>query len=75
MTTQERQQSGRQGRPPHGGRGLKSPYTPIFSLLQGQSPSPRRAWIEMFILDGGNGKNGASPSPRRAWIEIPILHE
>ena len=36
----------RRGRPPHGGRGLKSLCLAYFSSGTG-SPSPRRAWIEI----------------------------
>ena len=41
------------------------------------SPSTRRAWIEIYILDYLL-KRDESPSTRRAWIEIfrpsPIAH-
>ena len=37
-----------------------------------QSPSPRRAWIEM-PKEKITNRNLTSPSPRRAWIEIKIL--
>ena len=36
-----------------------------------ESPSPRRAWIEIFAQAVRAAKL-ASPSPRRAWIEMPI---
>ena len=39
--------------------------------MQIVSPSPRRAWIEIFNLESGHIE-ASSPSPRRAWIEIPI---
>ena len=35
------------GRPPHGGRGLKLLWMVIFAIVAG-SPSPRRAWIEIL---------------------------
>ena len=35
-----------------------------------ESPSPRRAWIEMLLQSLGGDTAKASPSPRRAWIEI-----
>ena len=42
--------------------------TTVHTLLP-QSPSTRRAWIEIFgSLDGADRKR--SPSTRRAWIEI-----
>ncbi len=34
-----------------------------------ESPSPRRAWIEMWT-NGVVNRRAKSPSPRRAWIEI-----
>ena len=34
------------GRPPHGGRGLKCKHTND-KIINGRSPSPRRAWIEI----------------------------
>ena len=34
-----------------------------------ESPSPRRAWIEICLL-GRQHLCKQSPSPRRAWIEI-----
>ena len=37
------------------------------------SPSPRRAWIEIFVLNAINEHKLRSPSPRRAWIEIVII--
>ena len=37
-----------QGRPPHGGRGLKFAVSEATARAV-QSPSPRRAWIEMFV--------------------------
>ena len=36
------------------------------------SPSPRRAWIEIFV-DKSDYCYSVSPSPRRAWIEIMLL--
>ena len=33
------------------------------------SPSPRRAWIEIYSA-GNSPFCGGSPSPRRAWIEM-----
>ena len=56
-------------RPPHGGRGLKWMYNTA-DPHSARSPSPRRAWIEMYIVAGKRAPNLASPSPRRAWIEI-----
>ena len=38
-----------EGRPPHGGRGLKYHFNPV-SFLKASSPSPRRAWIEINKL-------------------------
>ena len=38
-----------EGRPPHGGRGLKF-FLVRFSASAYLSPSPRRAWIEIFVL-------------------------
>ena len=37
------------------------------------SPSPRRAWIEMFHAPRAVIASARSPSPRRAWIEIDLL--
>ena len=34
-----------------------------------ESPSPRRAWIEIYSA-GNSPFCGGSPSPRRAWIEM-----
>ena len=34
------------------------------------SPSPRRAWIEIFDRHLQLGCRQMSPSPRRAWIEM-----
>ena len=59
-------------RPPHGGRGLKCLFRDNPSR-QSQSPSPRRAWIEIAAVNSGN-QSAASPSPRRAWIEISASH-
>ena len=57
------------GRPPLGGRGLKYDIK-IDSAVVGLSPSPRRAWIEIYYQPGGEYILSSSPSPRRAWIEI-----
>ena len=35
-----------ESRPPHGGRGLKSQYRAATGIHE-ESPSPRRAWIEI----------------------------
>ena len=35
-----------------------------------ESPSTRRAWIEMRMLSASGVTTGTSPSTRRAWIEI-----
>ena len=40
--------------------------------VQKESPSTRRAWIEMLRIDE-RGLWGRSPSTRRAWIEIGRL--
>ena len=36
-----------------------------------QSPSSRRAWIEILLLATAKLLQLPSPSSRRAWIEIP----
>ena len=36
-----------------------------------ESPSPRRAWIEISVPKRLRGLTVSSPSPRRAWIEMP----
>ena len=36
-----------------------------------QSPSPRRAWIEISF-QRAQAALQLSPSPRRAWIEMPM---
>ena len=57
------------GRPPHGGRGLKSGKTLLAKAVAG-SPPTRGAWIEIVTcLAYGNGYF-ASPPTRGAWIEI-----
>ena len=38
-----------------------------------ESPSPRRAWIEM-IRSTGKTMRQRSPSPRRAWIEMELFN-
>ena len=40
-----------------------------------ESPSTRRAWIEMRMLSASGVTTGTSPSTRRAWIEILTLLE
>ena len=59
------------GRPPHGGRGLK--YQVIILRVFGlpESPSTRRAWIEIGVRIAERC-DFASPSTRRAWIEIEL---
>ena len=59
-----------QGRPPRGGRGLKSLIRSLvfFSVL---SPPSRGAWIEMSIAQQVEN-HGQSPPSRGAWIEIPF---
>ena len=59
------------GRPPHGGRGLKC-YFWVDSHRNLQSPSARRAWIEIRVYSLGC-ESGQSPSARRAWIEIVFV--
>ena len=39
------------------------------------SPSPRRAWIEIYIRVKPISATRKSPSPRRAWIEIPFYQD
>ena len=39
-------------------------------LVLARSPSPRRAWIEIFCRANCANICPMSPSPRRAWIEI-----
>ena len=34
------------------------------------SPSPRREWIEIKVIESAFNKVIESPSPRREWIEI-----
>ena len=57
-------------RPPHGGRGLKYVNKHGYDLAMEMSPSPRRAWIEIFCSRSRGIHFEQSPSPRRAWIEI-----
>ena len=61
-----------QSRPPHGGRGLKSPSRKRTGIKSPPSPSPRRAWIEILLLRLARSSDLWSPSPRRAWIEIKL---
>ena len=56
-------------RPPHGGRGLKFHVLHRQKLLV-QSPSSRRAWIEILNPPHIGQSLPPSPSSRRAWIEI-----
>ena len=39
-----------------------------------QSPSSRRAWIEICFQNGLSEHIRTSPSSRRAWIEIVFIH-
>ena len=57
-------------RPPHGGRGLKCP-TATPDRMAWQSPSTRRAWIEIVATTDITLSSSMSPSTRRAWIEMP----
>ena len=70
-------QQRRIGRPPRGGRGLKSAGSPRSCAAPG-SPSSRRAWIEI-LSSAAKPSLARSPSSRRAWIEIltrsPIVME
>ena len=38
--------------------------------MKEKSPSPRRAWIEIFFFLACRRIRNTSPSPRRAWIEM-----
>ena len=60
------------GRPPLGGRGLKF-ASEVQNRVKRESPSPRRAWIEILPIEPKIHRL-KSPSPRRAWIEIPMRH-
>ena len=58
----------KEGRPPHGGRGLKC-WCDMISKNGASSSSTRRTWIEinhMATVD----KMVSSSSTRRTWIEI-----
>ena len=48
------------GRPPHGGRGLKCKDKNILSAMT-ESPSPRRAWIEMPSAHRGGAVRARRP--------------
>ena len=59
------------GRPPRGGRGLKS-FVPSFDDLGNRSSSSRRTWIEIGN-HAGHGPYPQSSSSRRTWIEIELF--
>ena len=40
--------------------------------IPAESPSPRRAWIEIPPVETRTAEE-MSPSPRRAWIEIQLV--
>ena len=42
------------------------------SMITSESPSSRRAWIEIFWLNAFSSP-WTSPSSRRAWIEISLV--
>ena len=59
------------GRPPRGGRGLKSLVTRT-AYKGGVSPPSRGAWIEIHETVMYHVQVGSPPS-RGAWIEITLI--
>ena len=57
------------GRPPRGGRGLKSKMATILSQAA-LSPPSRGAWIEICSSPRVLARGMTSPPSRGAWIEI-----
>ena len=48
----------------------RNPNAPYPVVWKEESPSSRRAWIEIIYFQAKNGEEQKSPSSRRAWIEI-----
>ncbi len=58
----------RQGRPPHGGRGLKCQDDQYNTGARGSSPA-RGTWVEMDAITGCSPMLASSPA-RGTWVEI-----